>query len=150
LTTEEGRSYLAYCQLALQSLDDAHAALQAGRGAVRGKVRISATPDFGRHVLKGWLDEFNLQYPEVTLGLLLADSLSNLLPEEIDLYRFGALVDSSLVGRRLASESTRAVRIADLRVDARRTCAPARPRAVRLHHPGDDSRPFERMAVHAW
>jgi DNA-binding transcriptional LysR family regulator len=101
---EEGRSYLAHCQLALQALDDAHAALQAGRGVVRGKVRISATSDFGRHVLKGWLDEFNLQYPEVTLGLLLSDSLSNLLPDEIDLaIRFGALVDSSLVGRRLAS-----------------------------------------------
>jgi DNA-binding transcriptional LysR family regulator len=102
--TEEGRSYLAHCQLALQALDDAHAALQAGRGAVRGKVRISATSDFGRHVLKGWLDEFNLQYPEVALGLLLSDSLSNLLPDEIDLaIRFGALVDSSLVGRLLAS-----------------------------------------------
>jgi DNA-binding transcriptional LysR family regulator len=102
--TEEGRCYLAHCQLALQALDDAHAALQAGRGAVRGKVRISATSDFGRHVLKGWLDEFNLQYPEVTLGLSLSDSLSNLLPDEIDLaIRFGALVDSPLVGRRLAS-----------------------------------------------
>ena len=101
--TEEGRTYLAHCQLALQALDDAHAALQAGRGAVRGKLRISATSDFGRHVLKGWLDEFNLQNPEVTIGLILSDSLSNLLPDEIDLaIRFGVLADSTLVARRLA------------------------------------------------
>lgn len=101
--TEEGRLYLLHCQQALQALDDAHAALQAGRSIVRGKVRIAATSDFGRHVLKGWLDEFNVQYPEVTLSVLLSDSLSNLLLDEIDLaIRFGVPPDSSLVARRLA------------------------------------------------
>lgn len=101
--TEEGRMYLLHCQQALQALDDAHAALQAGRSIVRGKVRISATSDFGRHVLKGWLDEFNAQYPEVTFALVLSDSLSNLLLDDIDLaIRFGVPPDSSLVARRLA------------------------------------------------
>ncbi|ANB74622.1 LysR family transcriptional regulator [Paraburkholderia phytofirmans OLGA172] len=100
--TEEGRIYLLHCQQALQSLEDAHAALHAGRSIVRGKVRISATSDFGRHVLKGWLDEFNVQYPEVTLALILSDSLSNLLFDDIDLaIRFGVPPDSSLVARRL-------------------------------------------------
>jgi DNA-binding transcriptional LysR family regulator len=101
--TDEGRMFLAHCQLALQALDDAHAALQAGRSVVRGKVRISATSDFGRHVLRRWLDEFNAQYPEVTFALVLSDSISNLLLDEIDLaIRFGMLPDSSLVSRRLA------------------------------------------------
>ena len=101
--TEEGRMYLLHCQQALQSLDDAHAALQAGRSIVRGKIRISATSDFGRHVLKGWLDEFNAQYSEVKFALVLSDSLSNLLFDDIDLaIRFGVLPDSSLVARRLA------------------------------------------------
>jgi DNA-binding transcriptional LysR family regulator len=101
--TEEGRIYLMHCQQALQSLEDAHAALQAGRSIVSGKVRISATSDFGRHVLKGWLDEFNVQYPEVTYAVVLSDSLSNLLLDEIDLaIRFGVPPDSSLVARRLA------------------------------------------------
>jgi DNA-binding transcriptional LysR family regulator len=101
--TEEGRMYLLHCQQALQCLDDAHAALQAGRSIVRGKVRISATSDFGRHVLKDWLDEFNVQYPEVTFALVLSDSLSNLVLDDIDLaIRFGVLPDSSLVARRLA------------------------------------------------
>src|SRR5471032_1761854 len=101
--TEEGRMYLLHCQQALQSLDDAHAALQAGRSIVRGKIRISATSDFGRHVLRGWLDEFNAQYSEVKFALVLSDSLSNLLFDDIDLaIRFGVLPDSSLVARRLA------------------------------------------------
>lgn len=101
--TEEGRLYLLHCQQALQALDDAHAALQAGRSIVRGKVRIAATSDFGRHVLKGWLDEFNVQYPDVTFSVVLSDSLSNLVLDEIDLaIRFGVPPDSSLVARRLA------------------------------------------------
>jgi len=101
--TNEGRMYLAHCQQALQALDDAHAALQAGQSIVRGKVRVSATSDFGRHVVKSWLDEFNLQYPEVTFALVLSDSLSNLLQDDIDLaIRFGVLPDSSFVARPLA------------------------------------------------
>lgn len=101
--TEEGRTYLAYCEIALQALDDAHGALQAGRSTVAGKVRISATSDFGRHVLKGWLDDFNLMYPDVTFGMVLSDSLSNLVMDEIDLaIRFGVSPDSTLVARPLA------------------------------------------------
>jgi DNA-binding transcriptional LysR family regulator len=125
--TEEGRMYLAHCQQAIQALDDARAALQAGRSVVRGKVRVSATSDFGRHVLKGWLDEFNVLYPEVTFALALSDSLSNLVQDDIDLViRFGVPPDSSLVARRLAP-------------NRRVLCAS--PAYLKLHgipdHPGD-------------
>jgi hypothetical protein len=47
--TAEGAMYLAHCQQALAALDDAQAALQAGRSAVSGKLRIAATSDFGRN-----------------------------------------------------------------------------------------------------
>jgi DNA-binding transcriptional LysR family regulator len=101
--TEEGRTYLEHCQQALQALDDAHAALQAGRSVVRGKVRISATSDFGRHVLKGWLDAFSADYPEVVFSLVLSDSLSDLLRDDIDLaIRFGVPPDSSFIAKPLA------------------------------------------------
>jgi DNA-binding transcriptional LysR family regulator len=101
--TDEGRTYLAYCQQALQALDDGQAFLQAGESVVRGKIRLSATSDFGRHVLKDWLHEFNKQYPEVTFALVLSDSLSNLLQDDIDLViRFGVPADSSFVARPLA------------------------------------------------
>jgi DNA-binding transcriptional LysR family regulator len=101
--TEEGRLYLEHCQLALQSLDDAHAALQTGRNIVRGKLRIAATSDFGRNRLAPWLDDFNAQYPEVSLALVLSDGLSNMLQDDIDVaVRFGVLPDSGLVARRLA------------------------------------------------
>jgi DNA-binding transcriptional LysR family regulator len=101
--TDEGRLYLSCCQQALRALDDAEAALQEGQNAVRGKVRISATSDFGRNLLMHWLDEFNARYPDVTFALTLSDSLSNLVQEDIDLaIRFGIPQDSSLVARWLA------------------------------------------------
>lgn len=101
--TNEGRTYLDYCQQALQALDDGQAVLQAGKSIVSGKLRVSATSDFGRHVLKGWLDEFNTQYPEVRFALVLSDSLSHLLQDDIDLaIRFGVPPDSSFVARPLA------------------------------------------------
>ncbi|MDB5992513.1 MAG: LysR family transcriptional regulator [Herbaspirillum sp.] len=102
--TDEGRVYLDHCRQALQALDDAHAALQTGRNVVRGKLRISATSDLGRNLLSAWLDEFNAQYPDVGLALIISDGLSNMLQEDIDLaVRFGVLPDSSLIARRLAA-----------------------------------------------
>jgi DNA-binding transcriptional LysR family regulator len=101
--TDEGRLYLHHCRIALQAIDDAEAALQAGQNLVRGKVRISATSDFGRYLLRGWLDEFNARYPEVSFAVTLSDSVSNLLQEEIDLaIRFGMPPESGLAARSLA------------------------------------------------
>lgn len=103
--TDEGRLYLRHAMQALQALDDAEAALHAGRNVVRGKIRISTTSDFGRNMLVGWLDEFNARHPDVTFALSLADSVSNLLQDDIDIaIRFGApSEDCALVARRLAS-----------------------------------------------
>jgi DNA-binding transcriptional LysR family regulator len=101
--TDEGRLYLQHCRIALQAVEDAEAALQAGQNQVRGKVRISATSDFGRNLLYRWLDEFSNLHPEVSYALTLSDSVSNLLQEDIDLaIRFGRPLDSTLVTRRLA------------------------------------------------
>ncbi|WP_206954266.1 LysR family transcriptional regulator [Trinickia acidisoli] len=103
--TDEGRLYLRHCMRALQALDDADAELQAGSTVVRGKIRISTTSDFGRNLLMAWLDEFNARYPDVTFALTLADSVSNLLQDDIDLaIRFGSpREDTSLIARPLAT-----------------------------------------------
>ncbi|WP_343653626.1 LysR family transcriptional regulator [Herbaspirillum sp.] len=101
--TAEGALYLSHCQQALAALDDAQAALQAGRSAVSGKLRIAATSDFGRHVLQGWLEEFNALHPQITLALILGDTISNLLQDDLDLaIRFGVPQNSSMVARPLA------------------------------------------------
>ncbi|MFM0742181.1 LysR family transcriptional regulator [Paraburkholderia xenovorans] len=102
--TDEGRVYLQHCQIALQALADADAALEVGRTSVRGKLRISASTDFGRNLLSDWLEEFVRVHPQVRVALTLTDSLSNLVQDDIDLaIRFGAPdASSGLVARRLA------------------------------------------------
>ena len=102
--TDEGRLYLQHCRQALQALDDARAALSAEKKEIRGKIRISATSDFGRHVLNPWLDAFTALYPQVVPALHLSDSLSHLIADEVDLViRFGVPPDSSLIARPLAA-----------------------------------------------
>lgn len=102
--TDEGRIYLQHCRQALQVLDDARAALSVEKKEIRGKIRISATSDFGRHVLNPWLDEFTARYPQVVPALLLSDSLSHLIADDVDLMiRFGVPPDSSLIARPLAT-----------------------------------------------
>lgn len=101
--TDEGRVYLSHCLVALQAIDDGEAALQAGCAAIRGKIRLSASTDFGLHKLSPWLDEFTSRYPDVRLSLTLTDSLSNLVQDDVDLaIRFSEPDDGTLVARRLA------------------------------------------------
>lgn len=101
--TEEGRVYLSHCLIALQAIDDGEAALQAGCDAIRGKIRLSASTDFGTHTLSPWLDEFVARYPDIRLSLTLTDSISNLIQDDVDLaIRFSEPDDGTLVARRLA------------------------------------------------
>ena len=101
--TEEGRFYLQQCWVALRAIDEAEAGLQASGKEVRGKVRISASADFGRNLLNDWLQDFSALHPELKIALTLSDSVSNLLQDDLDLaIRFGQPQDSSLIARQLA------------------------------------------------
>jgi DNA-binding transcriptional LysR family regulator len=101
--TEEGRLYLHHCRLALNAVAEAEAVLQAGRTDISGKIRITASADFGRHLLSEWLDQFCTAHPQVRIALSLSDSVSDLVSDDIDLaVRFGAPVDGRLVARKLA------------------------------------------------
>ncbi|MCW2100012.1 UNVERIFIED_ORG: LysR family transcriptional regulator [Pseudomonas psychrophila] len=101
--TEEGRFYLQQCWVALRAIDEAEAGLQASGEKVRGKVRISASADFGRNLFNDWLQDFSSLYPDLKIALSLSDSVSNLLQDDLDLaIRFGQPQDSSLIARQLA------------------------------------------------
>ncbi|WP_416047069.1 LysR family transcriptional regulator [Cupriavidus basilensis] len=101
--TEEGRLYHRHCCIALRAIEDAEDALHASQNVVRGKVRISASADFGRHQLSQWLDDFIRAQPELKVALTLTDSLSDLLHDDVDFaVRFGKPDNDSLIARRLA------------------------------------------------
>lgn len=101
--TEEGQLYKLYSQQALELMDEAEQALQAGKSLVQGTVRISAPSDLGRNLLLAYLDEFRQLYPQVQFALSLTDSAANLVQDDIDLaIRYGVLADSGMVARTLA------------------------------------------------
>jgi len=101
--TPEGQIYLQHCQLALQTIDDGEALLQAGQTGVKGKIRLSASADFGRNLLRQWLEEFSASYPDLQIALTLSDSLSHLVQDDIDIaIRFAVPTDSNLIARKLA------------------------------------------------
>ncbi|MGE8318495.1 MAG: LysR family transcriptional regulator [Comamonas sp.] len=101
--TNEGRIYLSHCMIALRAIEDGEFMLQAGQKAVRGKIRISASTDFGRSLLDDWLNDFVQEHQDIQLALILNDSFSNLHQEGVDIaIRFGRPAQSMLVARRLA------------------------------------------------
>jgi DNA-binding transcriptional LysR family regulator len=101
--TDEGRQYVQYCRRALDTMEEAAIAVQAGNAQLRGKLRISAPSDLGRNSLLEMLDIFMHRHPGIQLSLSLSDSVSDLILEEQDVaIRVGRLPDSSLLASVLA------------------------------------------------
>ncbi|HEY5800424.1 MAG TPA: LysR family transcriptional regulator [Burkholderiaceae bacterium] len=108
--TQQGETFLAYCRQALALLAEGEAALEAGDGAIRGLLRLSAPADFGRNVLQPWLNEFQAAYPAVSITLQCSDYHSDLFREPVDMaFRYGKLEDTSLVAAYLADNRRRVV-----------------------------------------
>ncbi len=73
---------------------------------VRGVLRVSCSMA-GRRQLVPLLAEFTARYPQVKVALRLEDHLVDLIAEQIDVaIRTSALVDSTLVARKLSSNPT--------------------------------------------
>lgn len=101
--TDEGRIYIAHCQAALETMQEAERAVRSGTDTVSGTLRVSAPSDLGRNLLVHILDTFMTQHPDVRVVLTLSDSLSRFVPDDIDVaVRVGPLEDSDLVARHLA------------------------------------------------
>jgi DNA-binding transcriptional LysR family regulator len=105
LTLTDAGSALA--DRAARLLADAEAAqdaLLAQSAAPRGLVRIAAPMSFGVSEVAPILAEFLLQNPEVSIDLHLSDALVDVVGDGFAIaLRIGALQDSSLLARRLAS-----------------------------------------------
>jgi DNA-binding transcriptional LysR family regulator len=101
--TDEGRVYIASCRMAIDTMREAERMVRSGTGAVSGTLRISAPSDLGRNLLLPILDRFMARHPEVRVVLTLSDSLSRLVPDDVDVaIRVGPLEDTDLVARHLA------------------------------------------------
>lgn len=102
--TAEGERFLVYCRQALASLDEGRASIHALKGKVAGELRISAPSDLGRKLLLGWIDEIMDQHPDLSINLLLGDSIADFYLDRVDLaVRYGNQEDSSMVAFKLAT-----------------------------------------------
>lgn len=130
--TREGAAYIAHARQSLQSLQDGRAALADTQGTLAGLLRVAAPSDFGRGVLRPWLDDYQHEHPQVRLTLLLADRFADVYRQPVDLaVRYGVQPDSTLVTRMLAREHRR-VLVAAPAYLARRG-APAHPNELAAH-----------------
>ena len=133
--TDAGRSYVAACKRILEDVGEAERAASGEYSAPKGDLIITAPIVFGRlHVLPIVI-EFLKTYPDIDVRMVLADRITNLLEEQVDLaIRIGELPDSSLIATRVGS-IRRVVCASPAYFAARGT--PKRPdgaRRTRLHH----------------
>lgn len=101
--TTEGSNYLEEAQRILRDLEDTEGLVSQGSSRPSGPLRISAPAGFGRRHVAPLLPEFIAAHPELHVTLDLNDRLVDLIEERFDCaVRIGDLVDSGLVGMRLA------------------------------------------------
>lgn len=86
----------------LAAAEAAEAAV-AQRGAEpRGRLKITATPEFGTTRVDGWVAEYLFAWPKVTVEAIYAIRIVDIVHEGIDVaIRIGALPDSELSSRKL-------------------------------------------------
>ena len=99
--TEAGRLYFDRARAALAGLSDASAAVTDMSKEIAGPIRFTASDD-NTGLIANLVSEFLGRYPKVQLDVLLTPRRVDLVNEGFDLaLRAGALVDSSLVVRRV-------------------------------------------------
>jgi DNA-binding transcriptional LysR family regulator len=98
--TDAGRDYLETCRTVLSELEAAEGRLAGREDAPRGELVLTAPVVFGRlHVLPVVL-EYLHRYAGVTVRMVLADRVVDLIDEGIDIgVRIGILADSAMVAR---------------------------------------------------
>ncbi|MGO2159341.1 MAG: LysR family transcriptional regulator [Vibrio toranzoniae] len=101
--TDSGELYYKACLEILDNVSEAENLIQNGVKEVKGPLKIAAPKDIGKQYILPILSKFCQQYPDVIPYLYLNDNLSNIAESGMDIViRYGELVDSSLISRRLS------------------------------------------------
>jgi DNA-binding transcriptional LysR family regulator len=82
--TEAGRRLAQRAGEMHVAANAARGALQASRAGLAGRLRISATPSFGRAVLVPLLARFRMQHPQVRFELMFTERRIDLLRDQVD------------------------------------------------------------------
>ena len=129
--TEAGRTFYEHSSQILIDIDQARAATASHNTTPRGLLRINIPSAFGRRHVMPHMKEFLRSYPDIRLDATLTDATVDLIENGADVaVRIGALVDSTLIAKRLAPQHRLLVASPDY-LEAR--TAPASPADLKEH-----------------
>jgi DNA-binding transcriptional LysR family regulator len=129
--TEEGSKFLAHVERILAEIEAARAAVSVNVEQPKGRLKISAPASFSRCFVGPAICAFMATYPEIEVQVDLTDRIVNLQEEGYDVVvRIGALLDSNLIAKRLASD--RQIIVGSPRYLERAGC-PRRPEELSQH-----------------
>lgn len=104
--TEIGATYFEHCCRIVSEAEEAHLAVTQMQATPRGKLHITAPTEFGALYLGRILAAYLQQYPGTEVEVELTNRVVDMIDEGFDLaIRAGSLPDSSLMARKIASES---------------------------------------------
>jgi DNA-binding transcriptional LysR family regulator len=100
--TEEGRRFYEQAVPHLAAIEEAAIEASGSTRKVRGRLRVNIDPFFSRIVLSRHLATFLSRYPDLSLELIMRDSVGDLVADGFDLaLRFGEPPVGSFVARKL-------------------------------------------------
>jgi DNA-binding transcriptional LysR family regulator len=102
ILTEAGEAFVAVARRLLDELQDAERAASGEYRAPRGELLVTAPIMFGKLHVAPIIHGFLGAYPEVSVRLLLADQVIDLVETHVDVaVRIGRLPDSDLMARQV-------------------------------------------------
>ena len=108
--TEIGLAYYDRARRVLNDAGEADALVTSMQSAPSGLLRISVATDFGVNLLSPVLGEFLLEYPDITVNMVLNNRYVELISEGFDMaIRIGDLEDSTLRARKLTETTKRMI-----------------------------------------
>ncbi len=129
--TDDGSTFYAQAQAALDGVAEAETSVGRRRGRPTGTLRLACAAVLGRLHIMPRLPRFLERHPDVAVELEMSDGFVDLVEERIDLsIRSGLLTDPGLVARRIGT--TRRVVVATPEYLARHG-EPATPDDLRQH-----------------
>ncbi|WP_369944461.1 LysR family transcriptional regulator [Xanthomonas medicagonis] len=106
--TPDGERYLQYARNVMEQVEAGRNAVAQGQKWIGGTVSLSVPSDLGRNVLLRWLDEFQAQYPSVSLQVRIGDQITDMIRAPVSVaIRYSVSEDSSLVALPLAPDNRR-------------------------------------------
>lgn len=108
--TEIGLAYYDRARRVLCDAGEADALVTSLQSAPSGMLRISVATDFGVNYLSPILGKFLLEFPDITVNMVLNNRYAELVSEGFDMaIRMGELEDSTLRARKLTQTSKKMI-----------------------------------------